>query len=179
MSSLQGKTAFVTAAGQGIGRASALALAEAGAQVIATDVDGAKLQWLASAMIRTASLDVLDPKAIAAAARQTGPIDILFNCAGVVHQGTLLEATEDDWSSAFDLNCRSMFRMMQAFLPGMLERRRGVILNMASVASSVKGVPDRFIYSASKAAVIGMTRSVATDYVTQGHTLQLPVPGDG
>lgn len=168
MSSLQGKTAFVTAAGQGIGRASALALAAAGAQVIATDIDGAKLAGLSSAMIRTASLDVLDPQAIITAARHAGPIDILFNCAGIVHQGTLLEATDADWSFAFDLNCRSMFRMMQAFLPGMLERGQGVILNMASVASSVKGVPNRFIYSASKAAVIGMTRSVATDYVTKG-----------
>ena len=177
MSSLQGKTAFVTAAGQGIGRASALALAEAGAQVIATDVDGAKLEGLASAMIRTASLDVLDPEAVLAAAQRAGAVDILFNCAGVVHQGTLLEATEADWSFAFDLNCRSMFRTMQAFLPGMLERGKGVILNMASVASSVKGVPNRFIYSASKAAVIGMTRSVATDYVAKGIRCNCLCPG--
>ena len=177
MSSLQGKTAFVTAAGQGIGRASALALAAAGAQVIATDVDGAKLAGLSSAMIRTAPLDVLDPEAIAGTAQKAGAVDILFNCAGVVHQGALLEATEADWSFAFDLNCRSMFRMMQAFLPGMLARGQGVILNMASVASSVKGVPNRFIYSASKAAVIGMTRSVATDYVTKGIRCNCLCPG--
>ncbi len=177
MPSLQGKTAFVTAAGQGIGRATALALAEAGAQVIATDVDAAKLEGLSSAMIRTASLDVLDPQAILAATRLAGAVDILFNCAGFVHQGTLLEATEADWSFAFDLNCRSMFRTMQAFLPGMLERGKGIILNMASVASSVKGVPSRFIYSASKAAVIGMTRSVAADYVTKGIRCNCLCPG--
>ena len=177
MSSLQGKTAFVTAAGQGIGRATALALAAAGARVVATDVDDAKLAGLSSATIRTAPLDVLDPEAVTEAARQAGAVDILFNCAGVVHQGTLLEATEADWSFAFDLNCRSMFRMMQAFLPGMLEREGGVILNMASVASSVKGVPNRFIYSASKAAVIGMTRSVATDYVTEGIRCNCLCPG--
>src|ERR1700722_10254833 len=166
MPSLTGKTAFVTAAGQGIGRATAKAFAAAGANVIATDVDTAKLAGLESDAIRTIGLDVLDPAAIASAARDAGPVEILFNCAGVVHQGTLLEATEADWSFAFDLNCRSMFRTMQAFLPGMLTRGRGAIINMASVASSLKGVPNRFIYSASKAAVIGMTRSVATDYVT-------------
>ena len=120
---------------------------------------------------------MLDPAAIAGAARDAGAVDILFNCAGVVHQGTLLEATEADWSFAFDLNGRSMFRTMQAFLPGMLARGRGAIVNMASVASSLKGVPNRFIYSASKAAVIGMTRSVATDYVTQGIRANCLCPG--
>lgn len=177
MPSLSGKTAFVTAAGQGIGRATAQAFAAAGATVIATDVDDAKLAGLATDSIRTAALNVLDPAAIAQAAAQAGPIDILFNCAGVVHQGTLLEATEADWSFAFDLNCRSMFRTMQAFLPGMLARGRGAIVNMASVASSLKGVPNRFIYSASKAAVIGMTRSVATDYVTKGIRCNCLCPG--
>ena len=111
------------------------------------------------------------------AARDAGPVDILFNCAGIVHQGTLLDATEADWSLAFDLNCRSMFRTMQAFLPGMLARGRGSILNMASVASSLKGVPNRFIYSASKAAVIGMTRSVAIDYVARGIRCNCLCPG--
>jgi 2-keto-3-deoxy-L-fuconate dehydrogenase len=177
MPSLTGKTAFVTAAGQGIGRATAKAFADAGAKVIATDVDTAKLAGLESDAIRTMGLDVLDPAAIAAAARDAGAVEILFNCAGVVHQGTLLEATEADWSFAFDLNCRSMFRTMQAFLPGMLARGRGAIVNMASVASSLKGVPNRFIYSASKAAVIGMTRSVATDYVTKGIRANCLCPG--
>jgi 2-keto-3-deoxy-L-fuconate dehydrogenase len=175
MPTLTGKTALVTAAGQGIGRATALAFAAAGATVIATDVDAAKLARLEAAGIRTRGLNVLDAAAIKAAAQD--PVDILFNCAGIVHQGTLLEATEEDWSLAFELNCRSMFRTMQAFLPGMLARGRGSILNMASVASSVKGVPNRFIYSASKAAVIGMTRSIATDYVTQGIRCNCLCPG--
>jgi 2-keto-3-deoxy-L-fuconate dehydrogenase len=177
MPSLTGKTAFVTAAGQGIGRATAEAFAAAGAKVVATDVDTAKLAGLESDAIRTAGLDVLDPVAVARAAKDAGAIDILFNCAGVVHQGTLMEASEADWSFAFDLNCRSMFRTMQAFLPGMLTRGRGAIINMASVASSLKGVPNRFIYSASKAAVIGMTRSVATDYVTKGIRANCLCPG--
>jgi 2-keto-3-deoxy-L-fuconate dehydrogenase len=177
MPSLQGKTAFITAAGQGIGRATALAFAEAGAKVIATDLDAGKLASLASPRITTQALNVLDPAAIKAATASAGAIDILFNCAGFVHQGTLLEATEDEWSFAFDLNCRAMFRTMQAFLPAMLAQGRGVIINMASVASSLKGVPSRFIYSASKAAVIGMTRSVAADYVTKGIRCNCLCPG--
>ena len=177
MPSLTGKTAFVTASGQGIGRATALAFAAAGAKVVATDVDAKKLGGLASDAIRTAVLDVLDATAIAEAAYRAGAIDILFNCAGVVHQGTLLDASEADWTFAFELNCRSMFRTMQAFLPQMLQRRRGAIINIASVASSLKGVPNRFIYSASKAAVIGMTRSVAMDYVSQGIRCNCLCPG--
>jgi 2-keto-3-deoxy-L-fuconate dehydrogenase len=177
MPSLSGKTAFVTAAGQGIGRATARAFAAAGARVVATDVDAAKLSDLASDQIRTAALDVLDHAAIGQAAQDAGTIDILFNCAGVVHQGTLLEATDAEWSFAFDLNCRSMFHTMQAFLPGMLARGRGTIINIASVASSLKGVPNRFIYSATKAAVIGMTRSVATDYVSRGIHCNCICPG--
>jgi 2-keto-3-deoxy-L-fuconate dehydrogenase len=177
MASLQGKTAFVTAAGQGIGRATALAFAAAGANVIATDLDSGKLQTLRSDRIRTLALDVLDAAAISAAVAEAGPLDILFNCAGVVHQGTLLDATEAEWTFGFDLNCRSMFRTMRAVLPGMLQRRKGVIVNVASVASSLKGVPNRFIYSASKAAVIGMTRSVATDFVTQGIRCNCLCPG--
>jgi 2-keto-3-deoxy-L-fuconate dehydrogenase len=177
MASLTGKTAFVTAAGQGMGRATAHAFAAAGAKVIATDVDTTKLSGLESDHIRTRALNVLDAAAIADAARDAGPVDILFNCAGIVHQGTLMDATEADWSLAFDLNCRSMFRTMQAFLPGMLARGRGSILNMASVASSLKGVPNRFIYSASKAAVIGMTRSVAIDYVARGIRCNCLCPG--
>ena len=174
---LAGKTAFVTAAAQGIGRATAIAFAAAGARVIATDINAAKLADLASGSIQVAGLDVLNAGAVTQAAETAGPVDILFNCAGFVHQGTLLDATDDEWSFAFDLNCRSMFRTMRAFLPGMLERRHGVILNVASVASSLKGVPSRFIYSASKAAVIGMTRSVATDYVTKGIRANCLCPG--
>jgi 2-keto-3-deoxy-L-fuconate dehydrogenase len=177
MSSLAGKTAFVTAAGQGIGRATARAFAEAGARVVATDVDPAKLTGLESDLIRTAVLDVLDPDAITRAAADAGPVDILFNCAGFVHQGTVLEATDAEWSFAFELNCRSMFRMIQAFLPGMLARQGGVILNMASVASSLKGLPSRFIYGATKAAVIGMTKAVAADYVTKGIRCNCLCPG--
>lgn len=174
---LSGKTAFVTAAAQGIGRATALAFAAAGARVIATDLNEAKLAEIASAAISVRRLDVLDNAAITQAAQAAGAIDILFNCAGFVHQGTLLDATDDEWSFAFDLNCRSMFRTMQAFLPGMLGRGNGVILNMASVASSLKGVPSRFIYSATKAAVIGMTRSVAADYVAKGIRCNCLCPG--
>lgn len=177
MASMIGKTAFITAAGQGIGRATAKAFAVAGARVIATDVDTRKLSGLGADSISTVGLDVLDPTAIGRVAQDVGPIDILFNCAGVVHQGALLEASEADWSFAFDLNCRSMFRTMQAFLPGMLSRGCGTIINMASVASSLKGVPNRFIYSASKAAVIGMTRSVATDYVAKGIRCNCLCPG--
>jgi 2-keto-3-deoxy-L-fuconate dehydrogenase len=173
---LIGKTAFVTAAGQGIGRATALAFAEAGAKVIATDVDRGKLAGLPSG-IDPLRLDVLDETAITQAASGVGPIDILFNCAGYVHQGALLDCTDEEWSFAFDLNCRSMARTMRAFLPGMLERGRGVILNMASVASSLKGVTNRFIYGATKAAVIGMTKSVAADYVTRGIRCNAICPG--
>ena len=174
---LSGKTAFVTAAGQGIGRATAIAFAAAGARVIATDVDESKLTGLASSTVRIAALNVLHQADIARAADAAGPVDILFNCAGFVHQGTLLDATEDEWSFAFDLNCRSMFRTMRCFLPGMLERGNGVILNMASVASSLKGVPSRFVYAATKAAVIGMTRSVAADYVARGIRANCLCPG--
>ena len=174
---LAGKTAFITAAGQGIGQATALAFAAAGARVIATDVDATKLTGLSGDSIRTEALNALDATAIARAAEAAGAVDILFNCAGFVHQGTLLDATEEEWSFGFDLNCRSMFRTMRAFLPGMLDRGHGVILNMASVASSLKGVPSRFVYSATKAAVIGMTKSVAADYVTRGIRANCLCPG--
>jgi len=165
---LAGKIAFVTAAAQGIGRATALAFAAAGARVIATDINETLLSKIASPSIRTAKLDALDPAAIAAVAREAGPIDILFNCAGFVPQGTVLDATEEQWDFAFNLNVRSMFRTTREFLPGMLERRRGAIINMASAVSSVKGAPNRFVYGASKAAVIGLTKSVAIDYVGRG-----------
>jgi 2-keto-3-deoxy-L-fuconate dehydrogenase len=135
------------------------------------------VRQIASGGIRTAKLDVLHAADIAQAAIDAGPIDILFNCAGFVHQGTLLDATEAEWDLAFDLNVRSMYRTMRAFLPGMLARGRGVIINMASVSSSIKGVPNRFIYSATKAAVIGMTRSVATDFIRQGIRCNCICPG--
>ena len=174
---LAGKTAFVTAAAQGIGRATALAFAAEGARVFATDVNDAKLAEIAGPSIRTARLDVLDAAAVSAVAAEAGPVDVLFNCAGYVHQGSVLEATDDDFTLAFDLNVRSMFRTIRAFLPGMLERGHGSVVNIASVASSVKGVPNRAIYGASKAAVIGLTKSVAADFVTRGVRCNCICPG--
>jgi 2-keto-3-deoxy-L-fuconate dehydrogenase len=174
---LAGKRAFITAAGQGIGRATALAFAAEGAEVIATDLDEALVRGIASERIRAAKLDVLRPEAIAAAAEDAGPVDILFNCAGCVHQGTILEAAEEEWSFAFELNARAQFRTIRAFLPAMLARGGGSIINMASIASSVKGVPNRFIYCASKAAVVGLTKSVAADFVTHGIRCNCLCPG--
>ena len=174
---LAGKTAFTTAAGAGIGRAAALAMAAEGARVIATDRDPALLAELAGHGIETEALDALDPAAIRAAAARHGAVDVLFNCAGVVHQGTVLDATEEQWSLAFDLNARSMFRSIQAFLPAMLAAGGGSIVNIASVVSTLKGAPNRFIYAASKAAVIGLTRAVATDYVKQGIRCNAVCPG--
>lgn len=174
---LAGKTAFVTAAGQGIGRATALAFAAEGAAVIATDINEALVHQIASDRIRTAKLDVLHAADIADAAADAGPVDILFNCAGYVHQGTLLEATEEDWEFAFELNVRSMFRSMRAFLPGMLERGHGAIVNMASAAGSIKAAPSRAVYGSTKAAIIGLTKSVAVDYVKQGIRCNCICPG--
>jgi 2-keto-3-deoxy-L-fuconate dehydrogenase len=174
---LQGKTAFVTAAAQGIGRATALAFAAEGATVHATDLNAAKLADLAGPNLHVAGLDVLDPAAIAAAAKSVGPVDILFNCAGFVHQGNVLDANEAEWDFAFNLNARSMFRTIRAFLPGMVERGQGSIVNIASVASSVKGIPNRFIYGTSKAAVIGLTKSVAADFVQEKIRCNCICPG--
>jgi 2-keto-3-deoxy-L-fuconate dehydrogenase len=177
--SLKGKTALVTAAAQGIGRASAEALARAGARVIATDIADDKLADLAKVEgITTARLDVLSPDAIASFAHlHAKDVDILFNCAGVVHAGSILECSEKDWNFAFDLNVTAMFRMIRAFLPSMLEKGDGSIINMASLASSVKGVPNRFAYQASKAAVVGITKSVAADYVSKGIRCNAIAPG--
>jgi 2-keto-3-deoxy-L-fuconate dehydrogenase len=177
--SLAGKTALVTAAAQGIGRASALALARAGAIVTATDIATDKLASLAGTPgITTARLDVLSPEAIRDfAAGFPESFDILFNCAGVVHAGTILECTEAEWAFALDLNVTAMFRMIRAFLPGMIARGGGSIINMSSVASSVKGVANRFAYQASKAAVVGLTKSVAMDFVTQGVRCNAICPG--
>ena len=178
MADLTGKVTLITAAAQGIGRASALAFARAGAKVVATDVNVEKLGELEGTPgVTTRVLDVLSTEAVNSAVAEIGRIDVLFNCAGVVHSGTILDATDDELDFALDLNLKAQIRTIKAVLPQMIERADGAIINMATVASSVKGVPNRAAYSISKAGVVGLTKSVAADFVTKGIRINAICPG--
>jgi len=180
---LAGKTALITAAGQGIGKATALAMAAEGAQVWATDVQAAPLEsFRGIANITTMPLDVLDDAALAKTIDRLPPLSILFNCAGYVHHGTILDCTPRDWERSFNLNVRAMYVAIRAALPKMLEHRESTgqgasIVNMASIAGSIKGLPNRFVYGASKAAVVGLTKAVAADYVQRGIRCNGIAPG--
>lgn len=175
MKRLEGKTALITAAAQGIGRATAELFLAEGARVIATDINLDGLKELTGCEI--VQLDVLNPNDIQLLSQQIGSIDILFNCVGYVHGGTILDCEEKDWNFSFDINVTSMYRMIRAFLPGMIRKGGGSIVNMSSVASSIKGVPNRFAYGATKAAVIGLTKGVAADFVAQGIRCNAICPG--
>jgi 2-keto-3-deoxy-L-fuconate dehydrogenase len=178
LSRLAGKTAFITAAGQGMGRAAALAFAREGARVWASDMNAKTVGELdGKEGVKARQLDVTDEAAIAKVAKEAGDIDVLFNCAGIVHHGSILDASTKDWDQAFAVNVKSMFLVSKAFIPGMLKKGRGSIINMASVASSLKGLPNRFVYGASKAAVIGLTKAIAADFVAKGIRCNAICPG--
>ncbi len=175
---LEGKVALVTAAGQGIGRAIAEKFAAEGARLIATDLDPNKLQGLRGKLRKLDVLSLDDIEAFSRdIGREFGPLDILVNCAGYVHQGTVLDCTDKDWDFSFDLNVKSMHHMIKTFLPPMLERKSGSIVNVASAVSSIRGVPNRYVYGATKAAVIGLTKAVAADFIKQGIRCNAICPG--
>jgi 2-keto-3-deoxy-L-fuconate dehydrogenase len=175
MGRLSGKTVLVTAAGQGIGRATAELFAAEGGEVWATDVNAEPLEGLAGC--RRLALDVCSTESISSALRTIGPVSVLFNCAGYVANGTILDCTDQEWARSFDINVTSMYRTIRACLPSMLERREGSIINMSSVAGAARGVPNRFVYGATKAAVVGLTKAVAADFVTRGVRCNAICPG--
>jgi 2-keto-3-deoxy-L-fuconate dehydrogenase len=179
MARVKSKTVLVTSAAQGIGRSCALALAREGAKVYATDINEIALKALEKehVNIETFRLDVLKPEEITVAAKKLGAIDILVNCSGFVHNGTILEAEDKDWDFSFDLNVKAHYRITKAFLPGMLEKGKGSIVNIASVASSIKGAPNRYVYGATKGAVIAMTKALAADFVGKGIRANAVCPG--